>query len=116
MKKLTLAFALALTCAAAARADQGCIETSSVTVTATICSQFDCIQRSGGNCVNWACTRTQTSKYLDSAATGCTPAASNANHGGRPMRTASTAAQSSSRLISLGSASSSSSQSLGPWQ
>lgn len=72
MKKLILSFALAAGCAAAACADQGCIETSSVTVTATICSQFDCIQRSGGNCVNWACTRTQTSKYLDAAATGCT--------------------------------------------
>lgn len=71
MKALILAVALAPLCAVSAGAEQGCIETSSITVTATICVQLDCVQRSGANCTNWACGKTQTNKYLDVFSSGC---------------------------------------------
>jgi len=70
MKALLFAIA-AFACAVPARADQGCIEISSVTVSASICTQLDCIQRGDNGCVAWACTRTQTSKYSDPYSSGC---------------------------------------------
>lgn len=62
MKNSLLALPLLLL-AAAARADQGCIEVSSTTTTAVICAQFDCIEQGAGGCTAWACTRTQTTKF-----------------------------------------------------
>lgn len=69
MKKFL--FACLLSAAAPAFADQGCIELSSTTVTATVCTQFDCLQQSEGVCVTWACAKTQTSKYVDANSSGC---------------------------------------------
>lgn len=72
MKNLLFCLALLPFSAAPAKAEQGCIDSSSVTITASICAQFDCVQRSGDKCTNWACTRTQASRYLDTFASGCT--------------------------------------------
>jgi hypothetical protein len=58
--------------AAPAMADQGCIEYSTTTVTATVCEQFDCIQQTDGECVLWNCNSTHTTKYVDTGSSGCT--------------------------------------------
>jgi len=69
MRKVLLV--LLFSAAAPAWADQGCIEVSSTTVTATVCTQFDCLQQTEGGCVTWACAKTQTSKYVDAGSSGC---------------------------------------------
>ena len=70
MKKFFFACLLSVA-AVPVSANQGCIEVSSTTVTATVCTQFDCVQQQDDNCVMWACSKTQTSKYVDAAASGC---------------------------------------------
>ena len=61
--------------AAPAFCDQGCVEYSTTTVATTSCTQFDCVQQADGNCLTWSCNKTQTSKYTDINASGCTRAA-----------------------------------------
>lgn len=72
MRLLIVSAFLALAAAAPASADQGCIEVSTTTVTTTVCAQFDCVHYSDGACVQWNCSRTQTTTYVDSSASGCT--------------------------------------------
>jgi hypothetical protein len=72
MKKLFFACLLSGFAAVPAFSDQGCIEISTTTVTATVCTQFDCVQQVDGNCVTWNCSKTQTSKYVDANTSGCT--------------------------------------------
>lgn len=71
MKKLFFACLLAVSTAAPAFSDQGCIEVSTTTVITTVCTQFDCIQQMNGSCVMWYCSATQTSKYIDANSSGC---------------------------------------------
>ena len=71
MKKLFLACSFAVSAAAPASADQGCIEVSTTTVTTTVCTQFDCVQQMNGSCMTWSCNKTQTSRYLDTNSSGC---------------------------------------------
>ena len=72
MRKLFLVCALAVSAAAPAFCDQGCVEMSTTTVTATVCTQFDCVQNTDGECVTWSCGKTRTSQYIDMNASGCT--------------------------------------------
>lgn len=72
MRKILLSFVFCAAAAVPALADQGCIEVSTTTVTATVCEQFDCVQRSGGECVTWNCNRSHTTKYVDELTSGCT--------------------------------------------
>jgi hypothetical protein len=72
MRKIIFACLLSAAAAVPAFADQGCIEISTTTVTATVCTQFDCLQQVDGNCVTWACSKTQVSKYVDTNTSGCT--------------------------------------------
>ncbi len=71
MNKIFLVCALSVLSAAPAFSDQGCIEVSTTMVTATVCTQLDCLQRADGNCVMWGCSKTQTSKYVDLNSSGC---------------------------------------------
>ncbi len=71
MKNIIFACLFSATAAVPVFADQGCIELSSTTVTATVCTQFDCLQKLDGGCVIWACAKTQTTKYVDANSTGC---------------------------------------------
>ena len=62
---------LAVSAASPAFSDQGCIEISTTTITATVCTQFGCIQSLNGSCVMWSCSATQSNKYVDTNASGC---------------------------------------------
>ena len=71
MKKVLLISALLLP--GTAFSDQGCIESATTTVTTTVCIQFSCVQKApDGSCMNWACTKTQSSAFVDAGSTGCT--------------------------------------------
>ena len=72
MKKPFFACLLAVSAAAPALADQGCIEVSTTSVTTTVCSQFDCVQQADDSCIMWSCNKTQTSRYTDTNSSGCT--------------------------------------------
>ncbi len=72
MRKLFLACALAVSASAPAFCNQGCVDIATTTVITTVCTQFDCVQQSNGDCVMWTCSKTQTSKYIDANTTGCT--------------------------------------------
>ncbi len=52
-------------------ADQGCIETSTTTVTIKTCARFECSQKLNGSCVMWSCNETHTRKYVDGLSSGC---------------------------------------------